>query len=138
MRGMQQYWQRASWAASGLAAIVLACAAGGAAAAPSGTLKVTHKTDTSGPMYIEGAIYYLRTERLGRATTRKLGSTTTIRLAPGRYRLRSWARPCDGNCGYLDPPTDRCTATVRVRTGRTTRIRITARAGSACKIALLS
>jgi hypothetical protein len=137
MHAMQRYWQRASWAASGLAALVLSCAASGTAAAPSATLKVAHKVDTSGPMYIEGAIYYLRTERLGRAVTRKLGATTTIRLAPGRYRLRSWARPCDGNCGYLDPPTDRCSAGVRVRAGRTTRIRITARAGAPCRIALL-
>lgn len=89
-------------------------------------------------MYIEGAIYYLRAERQGRALTRKLGATTTVRLAPGWYRLRSWARPCDGNCGYLDPPTDRCSAGVRVRAGRTTRIRITARAGTPCKIALVA
>ena len=30
------------------------------------------------------------------------------RLSPGRYRVISYQRPCDGNCGLLDPPTDRC------------------------------
>ena len=28
---------------------------------------------------------------------------TTVRLEPGSYRLVSFQRPCDGNCGYLDP-----------------------------------
>ena len=31
-----------------------------------------------------------------------------VALAPGRYRLQSWQRDCDGNCGRLGPPTDRC------------------------------
>jgi hypothetical protein len=35
-----------------------------------------------------------------------------VRLAPGRYVVTSYQRPCDGNCGYLDPPTDRCRTTV--------------------------
>jgi hypothetical protein len=35
-----------------------------------------------------------------------------VRLAPGRYVVTSYQRPCDGNCGYLDPPTDRCRATI--------------------------
>jgi hypothetical protein len=25
-------------------------------------------------------------------------------VAPGHYVLKVWQRPCDGNCGYLDPP----------------------------------
>ena len=136
MRVMQPSWQRASWAASCLAALALA--AGTAFASPRATLKVALAVDTSGPMYIEGAIYYLRVERNGRAVTKRLGVTTTFRLTPGRYGLRSWARPCDGNCGYLDPPTDRCSAAIRLRTSRTTRIRITARAGSPCRIARLA
>ena len=134
---MRQSWQRASWAASCLA-LILACLAGGAIASPAATLKVALKVDVDGPMYIEGAIYYLRAERNGHAVTKRLGATTTFRLAPGRYRLRSWARPCDGNCGYLDPPTDRCSATIRLRASRTTRLRITASAGSPCRIVRLS
>ena len=26
-------------------------------------------------------------------------------LAPGRYTITSWQRPCDGNCSNLDPST---------------------------------
>jgi hypothetical protein len=25
-------------------------------------------------------------------------------VLPGHYVLTVWQRPCDGNCGYLDPP----------------------------------
>lgn len=135
MRGMRQCSQRASWIASSLVAIALVAVSGSVAATSTATLRVTHRIDLKGPLYIEGAIYYLRTERQGRTTTRRLRQpTTTLRLVPGRYRLRSWARPCDGNCNYLDPPTDHCTGTVRLRVGRTTRIRITARAGTPCRI----
>ncbi len=28
-------------------------------------------------------------------------------LAPGRYTITSWQRPCDGNCSNLDPATER-------------------------------
>jgi hypothetical protein len=35
-----------------------------------------------------------------------------VQLAPGRYIVTSYQRPCDGNCGYLDPPTDRCKTTI--------------------------
>ena len=33
-------------------------------------------------------------------------------LAPGRYTITSWQRPCDGNCSNLDPATDRCHSTI--------------------------
>jgi hypothetical protein len=137
MRAMQPFSQRASWIASALAAIALVAVSASVAATPQATLKVTHRLDMKGPLYIEGAYYYLRTERQGRSATRRLRQpTTTLRLVPGRYRLRGWARPCDGNCNYLDPPTDHCTAAVRLRAGRTARIRITARAGTPCRIDL--
>jgi hypothetical protein len=136
---MRPFSQRASWIASGLPAVALVAVSASLAATPNAALRITHRLDLTGPLYIEGAIYYLRTERLGRTTTRRIRQpTTTLRLVPGRYRLRSWARPCDGNCNYLDPPTDHCTATIRLRTDRTTRIRITARAGTPCRIALLA
>jgi hypothetical protein len=139
MHLMQPFSLRGFWIASALAAIVLTWTVAGSAATTTATLKVTHHVDASGPLYIEGAIYYLRAARNGRAVTRTLRQpATTLRLAAGRYRLTSWARPCDGNCGYLDPPTDRCSAAVRVRANRTTRIRVTARAGSPCRIAVLA
>jgi hypothetical protein len=44
---------------------------------------------------------------LVRLTGGKMPSVT-IRIEPGTYRLVSFQRPCDGNCGTLDPPTDQC------------------------------
>jgi hypothetical protein len=40
------------------------------------------------------------------------------RLRAGRYRLSTYQRYCDGNCGYLDPPTLRCRHRIRIRSGR--------------------
>ena len=40
-------------------------------------------------------------------------------LAPGRYEIESYQQPCNGNCGYLDPPTDRCVQSVAVGRGVT-------------------
>jgi hypothetical protein len=33
-------------------------------------------------------------------------------LKPGSYTLSAAVRPCDGNCGYLDPPVDSCEQTL--------------------------
>src|SRR5215467_3214967 len=40
-----------------------------------------------------------------------------VRLSPGRYRLVSWQRICDANCGNLDPPSDRCARPFTLRKG---------------------
>jgi hypothetical protein len=62
---------------------------------------------------VEGSIGYVRVDRAagGSITQRRLpaGHTLTLRLVPGTYRLVSWQRLCDGNCGHLDPPSNRCT-----------------------------
>jgi len=40
---------------------------------------------------------------------------TTLRLEPGSYRVISFQRPCDGNCGYLDSPTDKCSRKIEAK-----------------------
>jgi hypothetical protein len=50
-------------------------------------------------------------------TSRPNKPVIDVRLAPGRYVVTSYQRPCDGNCGYLDPPTDRCTRTITLAPG---------------------
>ena len=68
---------------------------------------------------IEGAITFVRVKRpSGRVVlTRRLPASDrlTLPLRPGRYRLVSWQRLCDGNCGTLDPPSHRCARSLTIR-----------------------
>ena len=70
---------------------------------------------------IEGAITFIRVKRpSGRVVlTRRLPASDrlTLPLRPGRYRLVSWQRLCDGNCGTLDPPSDRCARSLTITAG---------------------
>jgi hypothetical protein len=85
---------------------------------PSARLRIRqHQTSCC---YIEGQVSYLivRDEN-GQVVAERAFSDTRpnrpaidVRLAPGRYVVTSYQRPCDGNCGYLDPPTDRCRLTI--------------------------
>jgi hypothetical protein len=47
-----------------------------------------------------------------------------VTITPGHYTLTVWQRPCDGNCGYLDPPTGQATAEFDVTAGQELSIRI--------------
>jgi D-alanyl-D-alanine dipeptidase len=58
----------------------------------------------------------------------------TRRLPPGRYRVISYQRPCDGNCGLLDPPTDRCVRPIRVLSGGLTEVAVSVRPGRGCRM----
>jgi hypothetical protein len=68
---------------------------------------------------IEGALSYIRVERAAGVTLteRRLpgDQQLTLKLQPGAYRLVSWQRICDANCGNLDPPSDRCARPFTVR-----------------------
>jgi len=66
----------------------------------------------SGPMYIEGSYSYFLVISAGSIVEEKrlAGSSTSFSLPPGDYELRAYVRPCDGNCGNLDPPVDECRA----------------------------
>ena len=56
------------------------------------------------------------------------------KLPAGRYRVIRFIRPCDGNCGLLDPRTERCAAAVDIGTGGATKVAIRTRAGTGCEI----
>lgn len=70
---------------------------------------------------VEGAISYIQVERANElvftAHHRLWGRKFVIKLDPGVYRLASWQRICDGNCGYLDAPSNRCEHAISVRGG---------------------
>ena len=71
------------------------------------------------PVFIEGAVTQLAlVTRSGSTKATKQANTTVPVLLgavdPGRYILRATVRPCNANCGHLDPPAFRCRGPVVV------------------------
>jgi hypothetical protein len=91
----------------------------------------------------EGSLPYIRIERASGATliSRQLaGNKLLIKLEPGAYRLASWQRICDGNCGNLDPPSNQCRRAFSVRQGEVLRaiVRVNfTRVGPASRCAII-
>ena len=92
-----------------LAVLVAAFAAGNASSAPSGVrVRISNEMTR---FYIEG---YVSFAKLDHTRARRVhGSSLVLPAGPGRHVLHVFVRPCDGNCSYLDPPTQRCAAVVR-------------------------
>ena len=111
------------------------------ALASPGKLHVQQVVAPGSPQPIEGSIPFIRVARADGSTVvkRRLNLTrrtpfADLRLAPGRYRLQSWQRTCDGNCGYLDAPSDRCARWLRIHRGQPLDATITVTFGSGCGI----
>lgn len=131
-----------------LVSMVLAVASCAAQAAPgpaatvaahAGQLRVIQvRVGTAVPT--EGALSYLRLERATGATVtqRQLpgGGKLTLSLQPGAYRLASWQRICDANCGNLDPPSQQCAQPFTLRPGEQLTATIRVNFASGCVIAL--
>jgi len=60
----------------------------------------------------------------------------TLTVRPGAYRLLSWQRICDANCGHLDPPSSQCARPVTVREGEQLHAVIEVDFVSRCQIVL--
>jgi hypothetical protein len=126
-----------------LAAVTLLAGLVASTAAAGGkkpALTVTQRF-VGGQFYIEGSIGYLRVRtRDGRLVAAKTFAGARhqlrFRLAPGRYTLVSFQRPCDGNCGYLDPPTDRCSRPLLIRRRNPVSARVEISPGAGCTIRL--
>ena len=91
---------------------------GPAAGADSGQLQIMQvRVGNAVPM--EGALAVISIERATGAVIieRQLPGSgkLALRLDPGTYRLASWQRVCDANCGQLDPASNRCARLVTVR-----------------------
>jgi hypothetical protein len=120
-----------------VAVAVLALPAG-AAAAP-GTLDYRQAFATA-PGYTEGSVSFVRVRDSGgdlvlsRRVRHRPRFRLRRRLAAGEYVVRSYQRPCDGNCSTLDPPTDRCARRVRVLTDGLTEVSVTVRPGRGCQM----
>lgn len=123
--------------------VAMAVSAAGSAAstgAVSSRLRVKQVIAKGTPLPVEGSIPYVRVVRSdgSRVARRRLAgavtASATLSIRPGRYRLLSWQRYCDGNCGYLDPPTDRCSRAFRINARQQLKATITVRYGSGCRI----
>ena len=101
----------------------------------------SHVTD--GPIYIEGSISFLGVDlasagdRPDATQVEPTGTGAVIYdelLVPDKYRVVSYQRPCDGNCGYLDPPTERCRHDLVIESSESTLAVARTRAGHRCEI----
>lgn len=114
----------------------------------SGTILVDQSIDPSGGIPIEGEYSYVRIEKPGGeklierrlrydAATKRSGAA--IRLGPGSYRLVSYQRTCDGNCGYLDAPSTFCSGRFRISSdkgGKPLGAKVRVNFGSGCTISI--
>jgi hypothetical protein len=100
--------------------------------AGKGRLEIV-KTFPGGPVFVEGSQTHVRLVNAdGHAVAGKIshgGPPAAILrrdLPPGTYHLVTVERPCDGNCGQLDPPVDetRCRLDVEVRRSSVSRVTI--------------
>ncbi len=76
------------------------------------TVTTEQRHSPRGPVFTEGALPQVElVDAAGHRYTVDPDSHDTFTfsgLEPGTYRLEGALRPCDGNCGYLDPPTGKC------------------------------
>ena len=115
---------------------------GSAAPLPAGPSKlVIRQAWVGGVFYTEGSRSYLSiaakgggVERFGYVAGAGGDPVYAKRLAPGTYTITSWQRPCDGNCGYLDPPTDRCRRTITLEPETSAAFTIELTPGRGCRI----
>jgi hypothetical protein len=108
----------------------------------SGVLRIGERVLPSDSVFVEGAVEFVTLHRVstGRLVVRRRFDMGAIslsrRLAPGSYRVASWTQSCSGNCGHLDPPSNRCQRTVRVSAGRTLRVTVLSKVGAHCRLTL--
>jgi hypothetical protein len=135
---------------SGAALTALSCTASSASAVPPAAHRAgpAHRTahlaikqvQVGDVLPTEGSVSFIRVKRPSGAVvlTRRLPDSQrlTLPLRPGRYRLVSWQRLCDANCGTLDPPTDRCVRAFTVGPGERLHATIRINFATGCVIRL--
>ena len=97
--------------------------------------------------YTEGSFFFLRVRTsageliLERSyTANELEFVMRESLAPGRYSILTYERPCEAVCPEpgqtraLDPPTNRCRISLTVKSGEKYRLRVTTGPGVECPL----
>lgn len=105
-----------------------------------GSITVRVSYQKGGPVYTEGAVTVVNlVDAAGEQQEPVDGPSENIRvfedLPRGEYRLVGGVRPCDANCGMLDPLTDTCSAQVPVKS-HPVRVELLVQPGSPCRISL--
>jgi hypothetical protein len=111
------------------ATVLVACSTGDTGGPlgpdPGATVSV-HAAVGTGPRFYEGALPEIRLVAADGTVLRPrkdhAGTADFPGVSTGHYRLRASLRPCDGNCGYLDPPVLTCSAPIRVDRDATFRV----------------
>jgi hypothetical protein len=110
-----------------------------AAGADAGQLRIT-QVRVGNAMPVEGALSYIQIERAtgGTLIERQLPDSgkLMLKLDPGAYRLVSWQRTCDANCGNLDPPSSRCARPFTMRQREPLEATVRVNFASGCVIVL--
>jgi hypothetical protein len=99
------------------------------------SLVVREHFDPEGGIPIEGYVSYVTVKRAGSDHV-ALRAQPPFRgvLPAGRYRVSTYARTCSGNCGNLDPPSNKCGTSLRLVGGTTVRVRVIRRFDRPCEI----
>jgi zinc D-Ala-D-Ala dipeptidase len=123
----------------GIAVVAALVVLPAAADATPGTLDLRQSSDSSRGVYVEGSVSYVRVRGVrGKLIVAKRSRRPRFRmqrrLAPGRYTVINYQRPCAGNCGTLDPPADRCARRVRILSGGLTEVTVRVRPGRRCRM----
>jgi hypothetical protein len=103
----------------GLTAGGSAALAGAADAPATGRLVLTERGQEP-CCYIEGFVRFVRIKHEGKVIYKgrwKPDSVFRRSLPEGTYRIIRELRPCDANCNYLDPVSERCGITVSLKAG---------------------
>jgi hypothetical protein len=110
-------------------------------AAADGTLIVREHQLPADGMYIEGYVSFLRVHDADGDVVMyrrfDVGDPRVhlyVTLSPGSYTVTRFIRPCDGNCGYLDRPTERCSQALKLAPEKTTVAVARTRVGHRCDI----
>ena len=144
MRRLRIRWALMGVAAAVCAAVLFLHLADGTSGRPlsgGSSRLVLYQTWVGGQLYVEGSRSYLAvsaesggSDTLGYFVMHEGDPVFSKVLAPGRYTLKSWQRPCDGNCGTLDDPTDRCQRTITLLAEQPARYVIQLAPGRGCRI----
>jgi len=111
---------------------------------PSGSSRlVLYQTWVGHQSYTEGSRSYLTvaadtggSDTIGYIVMNPADPVFSKAVAPGRYTIKSWQRPCDANCGNLGSVSDRCEGTFTVPANQSTPLVVLLAPGHGCKIKL--
>jgi len=124
----------------GIAVVVAFLALPAGADAAPGTLDFRQAFAKGTRVYREGTVSFLRVRDAGgevvvrRRVRHRPRFRMSRRLRPGRYRVISYQRPCDGNCRLLDSPTDRCARPIRILSSGLSEATVRVRPGRRCRM----